>query len=221
MNRNYINIALSVLIAVLLVAFVVIVRSPTLPNLPAVISVSTSTIQADTATYSINANYPVFGIPALDSQIVDAVNVGVADVEGAPANPPPSATQNQFTSSFDSVYTDGSIASVRLILSEYTGGAHDISVAVGFNYDRTTGAMLTLDDALALTGDTLQQVSDIATSQLTKQFGSVQSADGIAPTAQNFATFTIDKDNVTFTLQEYQAEPYSDGMPEIVIPRIK
>jgi hypothetical protein len=219
MNRTYINVALAIIVAVLLIALALIVRSPTPGNLPAVISVSTSTIATTAPTYSIAADYPVFGIPDLDSKIVDVVHVGVANIEGVAADP--DGTKNQFTSSYDSVYTDASDASVRLILSEYTGGAHDISAAVGLTYDRQAGTFLTLDDALALTGDTLDQISAIAKMQLTKQFGSVAFPDGIAPTAENFATFTVSKSSVIFTIQEYQAEPYSDGMPEIVVPRVK
>ena len=221
MNRTYTNVILAIVVVILLCIFIVVLRSPSSPNLPAVISVATSTIQSETPIYSIKADYPVFGIPDLDSQILEAVNVGVSNIEGTPANPSPNGIKNEFISSYDSVYTDANIASARLILSEYTGGAHNISVAVGFNYDRKAEKLLTLDDALAFTGDSLAQVATLAKTQLTKQFGAVQFPEGLDPTPENFATFVVNKDSVIFTIQEYQAEPFSDGMPEIVIPRVR
>ena len=219
-NHNYTYMAAAAVLVIIGIA-IMAGNASKMSFLPAVIAVSTSTIQTETPIYSIKADYPVFGIPALDSQIVDAVNVGVADIEGTPPNPSPNHIKNEFSSTYDSVYTDASIASARLLLSEYTGGAHDITVATGVNYDRSTGAFLTLGDALALTGDTLDQVSAIAKSQLIKRYGSVAFPKGLAATSTNYSAFTIDKDSVTFTIQEYQAEPYSDGMPQIVIPRIR
>jgi hypothetical protein len=220
MNRNYVNIGLALLVAVLLIVFVLVARPSLVPGSSGAITVSTSTIQADTAIYTIHADYPVFGITDLDEAILGAVHVGVADIEGTPANPSPNDIKNTFTSTFDSVYTDPDIASARVILSEYTGGAHNISVAATFNYNRQTHSFFTLGDVLHMTGLSLRQLSADAQTQLTAKYGSVQFPDGIAATSTNFAAFTIDKDNVTFTLQEYQAEPYSDGMPQVVVPRV-
>ncbi len=221
MNRNYAYAALGVAIVIVGIAIYAGMSSTSTDNASSVIAVATSTIAASTTAYRIEADYPVFGIKALDSQIVDAVNLGVADIEGMPANPSPNGIQNEFVSAFDSVYSDPSIASVRLILSEYTGGAHDISVATGFVYNRATGTFLTLGDALALTGDTLDQVAVLAKSQLIKKYGSVAFPDGLDATSTNYSAFTVDKTDVIFTLQEYQAQPYSDGMPQIVVPRIQ
>jgi hypothetical protein len=220
MNRTYVNVALALFVAVLLIIFVLVAHPSFLPGSSSTITISTSTIQTDTAIYTIDANYPVFGIPNLDDAILGAVHVGVADIEGTPANPSPNNIKNSFTSSFDSIYSDAQVASARVILSEYTGGAHDISVAAAFNYDRQTKTFLTLGDVLTMTGLSLQQLSADAKTQLDTHYGSVQFPDGIAATSTNFATFNINKDDVIFTLQEYQAEPYSDGMPEVVVPRV-
>jgi hypothetical protein len=219
MNRTYTNSALVLLVIILLAVFVIVARSSSTSG-GGTITVATSTIQTNAATYTIHADYPVFGIPTLDDAILGAVHVGVASIEGAPANPSPNNIKNTFTGTFDSVYTDVQIASARVLLSEYTGGAHNISVAATFNYNRQTSAFLTLSDVLHFTGLSLDQLSADAKSQLIAKYGSVQFPEGIAATSTNFAAFTVDKQNVTFTLQEYQAEPYSDGMPQVVVPRV-
>ena len=218
MNRTYIYTALAL---VVVIGGILIFTASAHKGEPVVISVATSTIQQDSSSYTIKADYPVFGLQILDDKTQAIIETGIDDLEGQAANPSPNGTKNEFQSTFDHVYIDPDLVSVRLILSEYTGGAHNISVATALNYNRSTGGFLTLDDALSLTGDTLTQISAAAKVQLAKQYGSVAFPEGITPTTENFATFTVDKDNVTFVLQEYQAEPYSDGMPEVVVPRTK
>jgi len=185
------------------------------------ISVSTSTITDETSVYSIHADYPVFGIPALDAKIKQTIDTGIADIKSTDANPSPNNIQNEFESTFDDVYIGDDIVSVKLLLSQYTGGAHNNSIAIGINYDRATGTFLTLDQALSLTGKTLSEVSELAKSSLTSDFESVQFPEGAAPTPDNYSTFVINKNSVTFIFQEYQVEAYAAGQPEVSIPRIK
>jgi len=185
------------------------------------ISLSTSTVSEETPIYVIDAVYPVFGIPALDAKIKANVDAGISEIKDMEANPSPNSIQNTFESTFDSVYIGPDVVSVKLILSDYTGGAHNNSVALGLNYDRSTGQFLKLDDALSLIGKDLQQVSDIASAKLTEEFGQVQFEEGVAPTPQNYATFVVGKKSVRFIFQEYQVEAFAAGQPEIEIARVK
>ena len=187
----------------------------------AALAVSTSTISEETPVYSIHAAYPVFGIPELDAKIKKIIEAGVADVKGSDTNPSPNVVQNEFSSLFRKPYIGPDVISVELLLSQYAGGAHNNSVAVGINFDPTTKKYLTLDEALKQTGKTLQSVSVLAKEQLTREFGAVQFPEGIAPTKDNYTTFVIEKDAVRFIFQEYQAEAFSAGMPEIRVPRMK
>lgn len=192
-----------------------------LPQESRKVAVTTASINEDAEYYSIQAEYPQFGIPALDGEIRGAVEVAVAGLKAQPANPSPHGIKNEFSSTFDSVYIGPDIVSVRLLLSQYTGGAHGLSVAVGVNYDRANKKLLTLDDALALTGKTLEQVSASALAQLNERYSEVQFPDGAAPAPENYAAFTVDAENVTFTFQQYQVEAYALGMPQVVIPRVR
>lgn len=209
------------------VAYVVVMYGPKAPASPAGSS-STGTemtvrsVHEDTAAYIVSAEYPQFGIPNVDARVKAAVDAAVSDFETLPPNPPDSATpQNQFTGAFDAVYAGPDVVSVELILSEYTGGAHDNTVIQAVNVNRQTGKELTLDDALAMTGLTLQQISGGAVTQLQSTLGTVAFPDGAAPTADNYGTFLVSADKITFVFQDYQVAPYSDGPQEVEFARVK
>lgn len=185
------------------------------------VAVTTASINEEAENYSIQAEYPQFGIPALDAEIRGAVEAAAAELKAQSLEPSPASAKNEFTSTFDSVYIGPDIVSVRLLLSQYTGGAHGLSVAVGVNYDRTEKKLLTFDDALAHTGKTLKQVSERALAQLKERYGEVQFPEGAAPAPENYTAFTMDAENVTFTFQQYQVQAYALGMPQITVPRVR
>jgi hypothetical protein len=174
-----------------------------------------------TSTYTVNVQYPQVGIPAIDAQIKTTVQDAVAEFETTPPNPPDSATpQNSFTGTFDSLYIGPDVVSVKLVLSQYTGGAHDLTVINGLNYDRATGKALTLDDALKITGLSLDQLAASAATQLKASLGDAfMFPDGASANRDNFNSFVISADKVTFIFQEYQVAPYSEGIQHVSFPR--
>lgn len=184
------------------------------------VQMTTAKIQENSATYTIDVQYPQFGIPAIDSQITKAVGDTVAEFKGLPPNPPDSATpQNEFTGSFDSVYVGPDVVSVKLILSQYTGGAHSITLVSGVNYDRATGRLLLLGDVLRLIGKSVGQVSAEATAQLKVKLGDAMFEDGANTNPENFSSFVISADKVTFIFQQYQVAAYAAGVQEVSFPR--
>jgi hypothetical protein len=197
------------------------VRTPFSAASPESFSMTTAQIHENTDTYAVNAQYPQFGIPSIDTQIQKTVEAAADDIRSAPANPPDSAvTQNTLDGSFDKVYAGPDVISIELILSEYTGGAHPNTAFAGMSFDRATGKELTLDDALRLTGLTLEQVAAQSSVQLQQQLGSgFQFQDGAAPTADNYGQFLVDQKNVTFIFGEYQVAAYSAGVQYVSFPR--
>ena len=197
---------------------------PLLPDLPTQgnsAQVTVARINAETATYVVNAEYPQFGIPAIDTQIQRAVEEAVAEFESYPANPPDSATpQNEFTGTFDKIYVGSDIVSFELILSQYTGGAHPMTLLSGMNFDRATGRLLLPDDAFKLVGKTVRQVSEEATAQFEQKFGDAFFADGANSNPENFSSFTIAADEVTFIFQAYQVAAYAAGPQTISFARV-
>jgi len=184
---------------------------------------SVTQLYADSDAYTVHAEYPQFGITNVDPVIKSHVEKAVADLESQPQEPHDSAMpQNEFTGTFDAVYVGPDIVSVELLLSEYTGGAHPNTLIDGVNVNRATGRELTLDDALSMTGLTLQQISGGAKQQLqAKLADAFQFQDGADPTAENYRTFLVSADKVTFVFQDYQVAAYVYGPQKVSFGRTR
>ena len=192
-----------------------------------VVSVSTSTLQESAQGYTIKIDYPHVGIPAIDSQIKKSVEDAAAEFKTL-AQPDQSAgskvgglPQNSFDGTFESVYVGPDVVSAVLILSQYTGGAHPLTILSGVNFERTTGRKLLLDDALKLIGKSTEQVSAEVTAQLIAKFGQGFFAEGANTNPENFSSFVISADSVTFIFQQYQVAAYVAGPQKISFTRIK
>ena len=184
--------------------------------------VATSTIQEEVAAYKIHIYYPQFGIASIDKQIRKNIDDAVAEFKTFPQNPHDSATpQNTFDGLYDSVYIGPDFISAKLILSQYTGGAHPMTLFSGVNYDPTTGTSLLLDDALKLIGKTVGDISEASTAQFKTKFGDGFFSEGATTNPENFSSFVISKDTVTFIFQQYQVAAYAYGPQEMSFPRVK
>ncbi len=180
-------------------------------------------VYEETSVYKIEARYPQFGISAVDAYIKAVVDKAITAFKEYPANPAGSAvTQNEFTGSFDSVYVGSDIVSVSLIISEYTGGAHPNTVIIGVNVDRNTGREILLDDALWMIGKTLPQVAEQSLKELKATLGgNIIAPEGADPTVQNYSTFLVTKEKVTFIFNSYQVAPYAAGQQKVWFQRVK
>lgn len=211
------------------ILYLIVTYTPIRPLFPSLIEqsahdagvqVTVGHIYADTPSYRVDAQYPQFGISAVDAQIKKAMEDAIAEFEALPPNPPDSATlRNEFTGTFDKVYVGSDVVSVELILSQYIGGAHNLTLLSGMNFDRATGKLLLLDDVLKLIGKSVQQISQEATAQFTQKFGDAFFADGANDNPENFSSFTISSDKVTFIFQEYQVAAYAAGAQTVTFDR--
>lgn len=184
-------------------------------------TVSTSTINEETVAYSVIANFPQYGIPALDAKIKEEIEKGIASIKTYPPIENDSGTKNGFLSLFEDSYVGPDYVSVKLVMSEYTGGAHDNPWARGITYDRSKGTFLTLDDALALTGKTLPQVAAQAKKSISDDLRGSIFAEGFEPDPKNYDTFIVQEHSVRFIFQPYQVAPFAAGFPVVDIPRIR
>lgn len=184
--------------------------------------VATSTIEEHTDAYDIDAQYPQFGIPAVDAQITADVQGAIDELRAAPPVPHDiSVAQNSFTGRFEDVYIGPDYVSASLILSQYTGGAHPMTVVSGRAYDRATGKRLELADVLVLTGKTVADISASSTAVFAKQFGDAFFSEGVDTNPENYSSFVVSKDAVTFIFQQYQVAPYVYGPQRFSVPRVK
>ena len=57
-------------------------------------------------------------------------------------------------------------------------------------------------------------------SQQYSPLGNALFADGALPKPENYQTFVVGADSVTFIFQEYQVAPYAAGPQEVSLPRV-
>ncbi|QQG38188.1 MAG: DUF3298 domain-containing protein [Candidatus Kaiserbacteria bacterium] len=185
-------------------------------------SITAQSIVEQTAAYTIDAKYPQVGNPAIDADIEATVRAAVEEFKTYPQNPPDSAVpQNEFIGLYDEVYTGADVVSVELIFSEYTGGAHPNAAIVGLNYNPATGAKVTLDEALSMIGLSLSQVAAKAQAQFETDLADAYFPEGAEPTLENYGTFVVSADAVTFIFQNYQVAPYAAGPQEVSFSRVR
>jgi len=220
------------LVALVLLAGVAYLLWSQTPQPPDVVTVSTSTpatkqtvseVHDENAEYKIDARYPQFGIPAVDVKVKATVEKAMAEFKEYPANPPEfGLPKNEQTITFDTVYKGSDVISAELFISEYTGGAHPNTVIIGINVDPVTGKELSLNDALALVGKTLEQVARESLIKLTAELGDdIIFPEGASAKKENYSTFLVSKDMVTFVFNNYQVAPYAAGQQYVTFDRVR
>lgn len=183
---------------------------------------TTTSITESTDTYTIDVIYPHVGIPTIDAQIHTDIKSALTEFKQSPPNPLDSATpRNSFTGRFEDLYVGPDVVSMKLVLSEYTGGAHPMTLFSGVNFDRATGKRLELTDALARINKTVDDVSRASSAQFKAKFGADFFPEGATNNPENFSSFLITKDTVTFIFQQYQVAAYVYGPQEVVFKRVK
>ncbi|HTH93098.1 MAG TPA: DUF3298 domain-containing protein [Candidatus Paceibacterota bacterium] len=101
----------------------------------------------------------------------------------------------------------------------YTGGAHDLQSTKTFSFSPT--GQLILLSSLFTNGNA--GLSTIA-PYVQKQLSTIQYADtdmikeGTAPTPDNYASFTVQSDGVTFIFDPYDVAPYAAGTQTVKVP---
>jgi hypothetical protein len=104
--------------------------------------------------------------------------------------------------------------------SLYTGGVHSTDTVRSFTYNIETGDSVAIDDLVSQ--DQLASISEIAKSALSVQLGVQRDSSfidsGTVALYGNFDTFFFTPEGIVFVFQMYQVAPYSQGVPEILLP---
>lgn len=210
-------VALIVLVGV---AFALTSGAPKGIGMPQNPILQTSEITETGSNYDIVAKYPTFGVTAFDARIKQAVDEAIMEIKNAPA-PDPATYKNALDIRFMQPYIGPDFLSVKLAITQYTGGAHPMTIVSGLNYDRKTGKILMLSDVLPMIGLTVSQVSEQATAQLTQKLEGSIFPEGVNTNPENFSSFTVSADKVTFIFQPYQVAAYAAGPQEVSFPRVQ
>ena len=223
MNRFFgLILALIVLLGVgyVLAPYLRTGQTPTPVPEPSEVSVTTETVQEDSEEHLIDAEYPQFGAATIDADIKSKIETTIRDFKAIPPSPPEVLTpKNEFSASFEDVYIGPDVISLKLVFSEYTGGAHPISIVSGLNYERATGRQLLQSDAFAMLGLSVEEVSVQATAELRAKLGTSMFEEGANSNPENFSSFVISEDRITFIFQPYQVASYAAGVQEVSFER--
>ncbi len=190
---------------------------------PQDIKMTTKDAHENTSTYTIDVEYPQFGIQSADAVIKGYVDRAVAAFKSYPSDVPSvdSAPKNEQDITFEDTYAGSDFVSVALLVSEYTGGAHPNSAYIGVNVDVRTGKEVTQGEALALIGKTLKEVAAKTDAEMRAKLTDAYFEEGAEAKAENYSTFIIGKDSVTFIFNSYQVGPYAAGPQEVSFARVK
>ncbi len=177
----------------------------------------------DTAEYSIDIRYPQFGDEVVDDAVKRVVDQATAAFKLYPAERQEDSAipKNEQSITFNSVYTGSDYVSVELMIAEYTGGAHPNSILIGVNVNRSTGKEVSLDEALTLIGKDLASVAAQTRAELSAKLGDAFFPEGAVALSDNYATFLIGREEVTFIFNNYQVAPYAAGPQQISFERVK
>ena len=183
--------------------------------------IATTTVSEEADLYKIDVAYPHFGVAEIDASIDTAIQADIAQFKGeAVAIDYLPTAKYEMIGQFDTTTISDQVVSARLVVSRYTGGAHPNATVVGLNFNPKTRIAYSMDDALALIGMDLQQLSGEAKRQLNLDAGDwIQFPEGADPTRENYATYVIGEREVIFYFQQYQVAPYAAGILDISVPR--
>ncbi|MEY4747653.1 MAG: endo,4-beta-xylanase-like protein [Candidatus Parcubacteria bacterium] len=205
--------------------------TPVLPANEEQLTVRGETTEDETTVYKIDVQYPQFAaatgtasytsIDTINAEIRRDIDGAVGEIKSYPTNPRDMASpQNELTIRYGVPYIGPDVISIRLSISQYTGGAHPNTLLSGMNFDRASGKRLLQDDALKLIGKTITEISSEATAQLKAKLGDAMFEEGANTNPENFSSFTISQDAVTFIFQPYQVASYAAGPQEVSLPRV-
>jgi hypothetical protein len=109
------------------------------------------------------------------------------------------------------------VLSILLKAYLYEGGAHGMSYYIPYNIDTKNGKILTLSDLFAPGTDYISEISEQVKQQMDAR-GLTKDLFDPFTTIQDENDFYLTDNALVYYFQEYEYLPYSDGMPEFIIP---
>lgn len=125
----------------------------------------------------------------------------------------------EYNGNYDVIHLSPEFVSLEMIYSSFTGGAHPNGWTLPFNYILTpTGAQeLTLQNVFGKKPD-LKALQKLIRPRLIEDLCAPEDRvnEGTA-TFKDLSCFTINKDGLNFTFQQYQVSGYATGTPRVTL----
>lgn len=132
-------------------------------------------------------------------------------------NPKAAVVQPSFDGRFKVTYNENGKLSLYVDYYLYTGGTHGVTVRIPYTFDLTTGKQVSLKDAAA----NADYVS-IINHEIHEQISSRNLNMSIPfKTIEADRDYYLSHDGIVVYFTEYEYTPYSEGMPQFVIPYSK
>ncbi|HRQ33170.1 MAG TPA: RsiV family protein [Anaerolineales bacterium] len=179
------------------------------------------TITSQTPQLSGGENEAVARFNALSDQIVQVEIANFRENSLSQASDPPIASGSFFDATYDLVYQNGNLWSLKFDFLGYSdGAAHPYHYSKTLNYDLERRMQLSLDDLFLANSEYLQALSDYCITELSQRdigFDGAFSA-GAEPTPENYRNWNIASDGLLITFDEYQVASYAAGPQTVVVP---
>lgn len=233
-----IQIIFTMIILIALVGWFVVVRTKHVPvvETPAAVTqpvgetewpsleTKKQTISDSNQYYSIDAAYPATKDPRISSSmkafIDDQITQFKSDTSWAIDPATSSAAEGSLSLGINYTEQKSTRADNYIFdISTYTGGAHGLEVNKTFSYDKN-GKLINLADLFTNGEAGLKTIAPFVQSEITKKNISDPDwiKDGAAATAENYQSFVIADDGITFIFDAYQVAPYAAGTQKILVP---
>jgi hypothetical protein len=127
-----------------------------------------------------------------------------------------------YESSYEVMLVEEGIASLAFDASVYmAGAAHPNHASWTLTWDFDAGRRVALDELFRPGAPYLQTLSDYAIPVLEGQLAQIADAawieEGAAPTAENYARWTLTPEGLRIVFDPYQVAPYAAGPREVVV----
>lgn len=175
--------------------------------------------EEETATTTIDVTYKTFGISTIDTAFENVVDGYVRDFKAQAVTFGASPTNRPYVLAVEgqAYATTATTAGIQFLVYKDFGGAHGLPQLLGVNIDRESGEVVTLTETLERISLSLDELAQAAQTHFAQELGDSLYMEGLAPEEENFSSFLIASDAVTFYFQPYQIAAYALGAHELSI----
>lgn len=202
--------------AVIVGAVVIVVLGALLYFIPAPKEPAYVSYEVREDSYEIIVEYPALPYEAAQKNLEDIVGTFVGGFEEVVSEFGLSPTGRPYTLIVEDVEVAESRDTTGILLLVYQdfGGAHGLPQYVGLNFDKDTGEEVVLDDVLTLLEKSFEDVVTEVNTHFEEELGEAFFSEGAEAREENYSSFLINGNEVTFYFQPYQIAAYALGIQE-------
>lgn len=178
----------------------------------------TKSFREETSLYILESAWPAIRNTAVNQSIEYFVTSTLDEFRrSAIEYAPQGDIKSSISIAWDYAYVTDRLASFRFSLVSYTGGAHGNQVVIGKNYALPDGKELALSDLFIPGTPYLERISSIVREELRERLKEGFFEDGAAARPENYQSFTLAADRITFHFSPYDVAAYASGPQEVEI----